>query len=33
MVQTVMNDLMKLELDSVFDCQKYSRETEGSDNC
>lgn len=33
MVQTAMNDLMKVELDSVLGYQKYSRETEGSDNC
>ena len=28
MVQTAMNDLMKVELDSVLGYQKYSRETE-----
>lgn len=33
MVQTAMNDLMKVELDSVLGYQKYSRETEGSENC
>ena len=33
MVQTAMSDLMKVELDSVLGYQKYSRETEGSDNC
>ena len=28
-----MNDLMKVELDSVLGYQKYSRENEGSENC